>query len=69
MSDNIDNDENNSIKNPYIPLSRQQKINMKNNAEKLVSNYERNQRREIRNAAKNQTLISNAENGINVNKH
>lgn len=67
MSDNIDNDENDSIKNVYIPLTRNEKVVMKNKAEKMVTNYEKNQQNEIRNAAKNQTLISNADNGINVN--
>ena len=50
-----------------MSLSRQQKINMKNNADKLVSNYEKNQQLEIRNDAKNKRMINFAENGINVN--
>ncbi len=69
MSDNIDNDENNSKKNSYIPLTSIQKVVMNNKAEKMAGNYEKNQRREIRNDAKNQTLISNADNGSNVNSN
>ena len=52
----------------FTQLNKFEKIETKAAASDMVNNYNKNQQREIRNAARNQTLITNSDNDINVNR-